>query len=137
MLGYHFLKALAECKTQVRFEKANKEACLAFVTDEISKVQTLRDEGTKFGPMFADFILKYSLLSEFTSHYELTFDFDKAKKFTFTNIDESRVDRKSIQFVFFSTMHFYYRCRLSFAIKKLAFEYPDIFGRRSILKLMC
>ena len=57
MLGYHFLKALAECKTQVRFEKANKEACLAFVTDEISKVQTLRDEGTKFGPMFADFIL--------------------------------------------------------------------------------
>jgi|LauGreDrversion4_2_1035121.scaffolds.fasta_scaffold174660_2 hypothetical protein len=96
MLGYHFLKALAECKTQVRFEKANKEACLAFVTDEISKVQTLRDEGTKFGPMFADFILKYSLLSEFTSHYELTFDFDKAKKFTFTNIDESRVDRKSI-----------------------------------------
>ena len=96
MLGYHFLKALAECKTQVRFEKANKEACLAFVTDEISKVQTLRDEGTKFGPMFADFILKYSLLSEFTSHYELTFEFEKASKFKYNTTDDDRNDRRTI-----------------------------------------
>ena len=59
----------------MRFEKANKEACLAFITDEISIVKLLKQEDVKIGPMFADFILKYSLLSEFMTHYELVINF--------------------------------------------------------------
>ncbi len=120
----------------MRFEKANKEACLAFITDEISIVKLLKQEDVKIGPMFADFILKYSLLSEFITHYELVINYQKALHFQYTSVDVDRNYRKNIDYVFFYTMHYLYKDRLSYPVKKLAFVHPDLFGRRSILKLI-